>query len=76
MFGKMRLFAARALFALVIVMSLGFGLLIAGAAAVLGLMVIATIRIAMIGSGERYRRRAADEDRQQPAGRDEAAQPA
>jgi len=53
MFDKIRLFAARALFAFVVAMSLGFGLLIAGMAAILGVLMIAAFRIAMIGAGRK-----------------------
>lgn len=61
MFDKIRLFAARALFALVAVMSLGLGLLVAGVAAVIGVMMVVALRIAM-GSTNRHPQKAASDD--------------
>ncbi len=51
MFDKARLFTARALFALIAVLSLGLGLLVAGIAVVIGLLLVAALRIAMGGAG-------------------------
>lgn len=75
MLSKLRLFAARALFLLVVVMTLGFGLVIAGVAAVIGLLMVAAFRIAMIGAEreaasaarERAAPRAPDPAEAQPA---------
>ena len=76
MFDKIRLFAARALFALVVAMSLGLGLLIAGAAAALGLLMIAAYRIAMIGRGRRGGKAPVDAEPTAHAQADPAAQSA
>ncbi|MGQ0567843.1 MAG: hypothetical protein ACT4OK_22635 [Gemmobacter sp.] len=76
MFDKVRLFAARALFVFVVAMSLGFGLLIAGMAAILGVLMIAAFRIAMIGAGREARDAAADAEQTPRAAADPAAQPA
>lgn len=73
---KIRLFAARALFAFVVAMSLGFGLLIAGMAAILGVLMIAAFRIAMIGAGSEARNEPADAEPTRRAEADPAAQPA
>ncbi len=50
MLDRIRLFTARALFALVAVMSLGLGLLLAGVAAVIGVLMIAALRILADGA--------------------------
>lgn len=50
MFDKIRLFAARGIFILVVAIGLGFGLLIAGVAAILGVLMVIAFRIAMIGA--------------------------
>ena len=60
MFEKMRLSAARALFALIVVISLGLGLLVAGVAAVFGVLMVAAFRIAMGGQGRSARTDPAD----------------
>lgn len=76
MFDKVRLFAARALFALVVAMSLGFGLLIAGMAAILGVLMIAAFRIAMIGAGRKVHTAPVDAEPTPRAEADPTAQPA
>lgn len=77
MFDKLRLFVARALFAVTVAMALGFGLMIAGIAAILGLFMILALRIAMIGSGRSQADRAKSEDfTAVPVEPDVAAQPA
>lgn len=76
MFDKVRLFAARALFAFVVAMSLGFGLLIAGMAAILGVLTIAAFRIAMIGAGRRAHDAPTDAEPTPRAEADPMAQPA
>ncbi len=76
MFDKTRLFAARALFAFVVAMSLGFGLLIAGMAAILGVLVIAAFRIAMIGADRKTHNAPMDAEPTPHAKVDPAAQPA
>jgi len=77
MFDKLRLFVARALFAVTVAMALGFGLMIAGIAAILGLFMILALRIAMIGSGRSQADRAKSEDSTAvPVEPDVAAQPA
>ena len=76
MFAKAQWFAARALVALVVVMSLGFGLLIAGIAAVLGLLILAALRLALIGAARDARNGSVDGEpvrQEEPAS---AAQPA
>lgn len=55
MLDKIRLFLARALFALIAVMALGLGLLVAGVAAVIGVLMVAALRIAMGGKGRSTR---------------------
>lgn len=76
MFDKIRLFAARALFAFVVAMSLGFGLLIAGMAAILGILMIAAFRIAMIGAGRKAHNESMDAERTSRAEAEPTAQPA
>ena len=76
MFDKIRLFAARALFAFVVAMSLGFGLLIAGFAAILGVLMIAAFRIAMIGAGRKAHDAPADAEPNSRSEDGPAAQPA
>lgn len=76
MFDKIRLFAARALFALVVAMTLGFGLLIAGMAAILGILMIAAFRIAMIGAGRDGHDAPIDAEPTPRAEAEPAAQPA
>ena len=76
MFDKVRLFAARALFAFVVAMSLGFGLLIAGVAAILGVLMIAAFRITMIGAGRNTRNASVDAEPTPREEADPAAQPA
>lgn len=60
MFDKIRRFAVRALFALIAVLSLGFGLLLAGVAAVIGVLMVAALRIAMTGAGRGTRTHPSD----------------
>lgn len=76
MFDKIRLFAARALFAFVVAMSLGFGLLIAGMAALLGVLTIAAFRIAIIGAGRKADNAPVDAEPTSRAEADPTAQPA
>lgn len=76
MIDKVRLFAARALFALVVAMSLGFGLLIAGMAAILGAVMIAAFRITMVGAGREARKPQVVTEPTPRAEADRAAQPA
>lgn len=77
MFDKLKMFVARALFAVTIAMALGFGLVIAGVAAVLGLFMIAALRIAMLGNGRAAPSDArADDSAATRAEPDLAAQPA
>ncbi len=76
MFEKVRMFAARALFALVVATSLGLGLLIAGVAAVLGILMVAAFHIAMIGAGRQARKGSVDQEPSRPAEPDPVAQPA
>ncbi|OJY25813.1 MAG: hypothetical protein BGP11_13035 [Rhodobacterales bacterium 65-51] len=76
MFDKIRLFAARALFAFVVAMSLGFGLLIAGMAAILGVLMIAAFRIAMIGAGRKAHDAPVDGEPNSRSEAGPAAQPA
>lgn len=60
MLDRIRLFTARALFALVAVMSLGLGLLLAGVAAVIGVLMIAALRILAHGADRAARQGPAD----------------
>lgn len=60
MFGRIRRFAVRALFAPIAVMSLGLGVLVAGVAAVIGILMVAALRLAMNGAGRRTRSDRAD----------------
>lgn len=76
MFDKVQLLAARAMFALVVAMSLGFGVLIAGGAVILGLLMVAAFRIAMIGAGREPRNRSADRQAPQQAEPEPQAQTA
>lgn len=76
MFDKVRLFAARALFAFIVAMSLGFGLLIAGMAAILGVLMIAAFRIAMIGAGRKAHDAPVDGEPNSRSEAGPAAQPA
>jgi|GEM_PF-5179367 len=76
MFDKLRLFAARAMFALVLAMSLGFGLLIAGVAAILGLVMVAALWVAGLGANRRANTMTVDQEPMQRAEGDPAAQPA
>lgn len=77
MFDTLKMIVARALFAVTVAMALGFGLMIAGIAAVLGLLMILALRIAMMtgGRGEADRTRS-DDAAAAPVKPDVAAQPA
>lgn len=63
MFDKIRRFALHAMFALIAVMSLGFGLLLAGVAAVIGVLMVVALRIAISGAGHGTRTDPSEEPR-------------
>lgn len=73
---RIRPFTARTLFAFVVLLCLGFSLVIAGMAAILGTLTIAAFRIAMIGAGRKAHNAPEDAGPTSRAGADPAAQPA
>ncbi|HQU70588.1 MAG TPA: hypothetical protein PLI43_20670 [Albidovulum sp.] len=76
MFDKIRLFAARGTFFLVVAIGLGFGLLIAGVAAILGLLMVIAFRIAMIGAERQVRGAPTDHVPVRTSGSGPAGEPA